>query len=385
MYVKGKENLQRKKVTKIIIGIIIIVTCLGGAIALSTRNSADDFTEEYELVEVKEMNLSETIDATGKVLSLEKKDLYADYEGFVNQVKVKAGDNVKKGDILLTITSSALKEQWQAADSALKQAELNLALSTGQLATELGVNQVSEKNLLQVENYTHQVAIYREQVKQAKDRLAVLNAKNDGYYVANNEELMIRAPFDGQVAWIHTGRREKVTPQTLLATVVKPDALGVEAQIDENDINRIKKGQNVVALGNDEEQAENTGVICEVGTLGQEIEEVVYFPVRIELTDQTKGLLPGMTVDVTVTVNERKAVLAVPAGSVVTQNGRDYVNVRHQDKLMQVPVEIGLRQGKFWEVKSGLSAGTQVAVAKPEAMLPSANVSGFRPGVRVRR
>ena len=125
-------------------------------------------TKQYDFISVRPMTLTETVDATGQVQALEKKDLYADYDGVVEQVNFHAGDRVKKGDIILSISSAPLKQQWQEADSALKQAQVNLNLTMGQLATELAINRVSTSNALQLENYYKQVALYKEQVAQAR-------------------------------------------------------------------------------------------------------------------------------------------------------------------------------------------------------------------------
>ena len=343
-----------------------VVGVLTGAVFLVFANkSPKDLTAKYEFYPVQRMDLSETIDTTGSILALEKKDLYPDYEGAVETVNVKGGDYIKKGAVLLTIKSSLLKDQWLEADAALKQAELNLVQASALLTTELALNQITKTNAIQLESYTHQVSLYREQVSQAKSRLNALKEKNDGYYMVDNEKLIIRAPFDGKVAWINVQPGDKVTPQSLLGTVIKPDAIGVEAQIDQNDINLVKPGQKAIVTGKDDRQSKNNGSVYEISILGEESEAVINFPVRIKLDGTPKGLQPGMEVDVTVLVKEHPDVLGIPAGSVIQKDGRDLAQVKRGDKLILVPVRLGLKQGKYWGVKSGLEEGDQVAVVKP--------------------
>ena len=198
--------------------------------------------------------------------------------------------------------------------------------------------------------------------------------------MADNEKLFIRAPFDGQVAWVNVRQGDKILPQSVLATIIKPDALEVEAQIAENDINSLRTGQKAQVTGNDPEQRQNPGTVVEISQLGQSTaaagqttastnlavtQGIVNFPVRIRLTGRPVGLKPGMTADVTVVTEEHPGVLAVPAGSVIRENGADRVRVRRNDKLVTVPVELGFKHGKYWEVKSGLRAGDPVAVPKP--------------------
>lgn len=362
----------------IIIAAVSVVLAVALFLILSNRRNQNDLAQNYDFFTVKRMDLNETVDATGNVLALEKKDLYADYEGAVEVINVKGGDSIKKGDVLITIKSSVLKEEWQEANADLKQAELNLIQASALLSTELALNQVQKTNAIQLESYTHQVSLYREQVNQVKTRLKALEEKNDGYYRADNEKLFIRAPFDGQVAWINVQPGDKVMPQTLLGTAIKPDRFGVEAWIDQNDIDLVKPGQKATVNGKDLKQSENTGTVTEISVLGEENEEdeVVNFPVRIKLTGTPQGLQPGMSVDVTVLAEEHSDVLAIPAGSVTQKDGRDLAQVKRGNRLVSIAVELGLKQGKYWEVKSGLKVGDQVAVAKPELLAKQSTGSG---------
>lgn len=364
---------MKQKSTKIIVALIILATAF--TLLVFAKHNQGDPLQNYEFYSVQRRDLSETIDATGKVLALEKKDLYADYEGAVEAINVKSGDYVKEGDIILTIKSAVLKDQWREAEAELKQAELNLVQASALLTTELALNQVQKANAIQLESYTHQVSLYKQQVSQAKSRLNALKEKNDGYYMADNEKLFIRAPFTGKVAWINIQPGERVTPQTLLGTVIKPDVIGVEAQIDQNDINLVKPGQKAIVTGKDEIQSENAGLVHEISVLGAESDEVVNFPVRIKLNGIPKGLQPGMEVDVTVLAEEHPNVLAIPAGSVIQKDGRDLVQVKRGDRLVTVPVELGLKQGKYYQVQSGLKEGDKVAVAKPDVAKGSAGTN----------
>jgi HlyD family secretion protein len=364
----------KKKTAGLIGGVVLILVIVAWAWPKSPNFK--DIARKYDFFTVKRMDLSEKIDATGNVLALEKKDLYADYEGAVEKVNVKAGDYVKKGDILVSITSSALKQQWQEADFSLKQAELSLNQVTVELATEVALNKITTTNAILVESNYHKVDLYKQQVKQARERLDALKLKNDGYYVANNETLFIRAPFNGQVAWINVSQGDKITPLMVLATEMKPDTLGVEAQIDQNDISMVKTGQNALITGKDPGQSQNPGYVTEISVLGQTAQDVVSFPVRIKLAGNSRGLKPGMSVDVTVLADEHPQTLAIPAGSVTSKKGRDLVSVRRNDRIIPVAVELGLKHGKFWEIKSGLKTGDQVAVPKPPLLAKQPAITG---------
>jgi multidrug efflux pump subunit AcrA (membrane-fusion protein) len=87
-----------------------------------------------------------------------------------------------------------------------------------------------------------------------------------------------------------------------------------------------------------------------------------------------------MSVDVTVLADQHPNVLTIPSGSVTQKNGKQLVKVLRQKRLVQVPVELGVKQGKNWEVKSGLKAGDKVAVPKmPMIAMSNGSSTGARP------
>jgi HlyD family secretion protein len=166
-----------KKKTVIILGSVVVLAFVLAFIFF--RPHAKNSLAQYDFSSVNPMNLSEEVDATGKVLALEKKEVYPDFDGTVEQINVQAGASVKKGDPLLTIKSTSLNSQWQQANTELKQARINLSQASAELATELALNKVSKNNALQIETYSHQISLYKSQVKQAEKDLNDLNARND--------------------------------------------------------------------------------------------------------------------------------------------------------------------------------------------------------------
>lgn len=360
---------MKKKIAFIIAGVLVIAAA--GFFLWPKADPLQDIAKKYDLVKVQKMNLSETVEVTGTVYPLEKKDIYSDFTGIVKAVKVKAGEQVQKGDVLLTIDSSSLKEQWDEAETLLKQAKLNLAKAKVQLGTEFALNQISADNALQLENYTHELSLYQEQVKQAEQRLAALEEKNDGRLL--DDVLTIRAPFSGQVAWINVKSGDKVLTEELLATVINADALGVEADVDQNDIGLIRTGQTVKVVGKDTKQTENIAVVTEISTQGQADGEVINFPVRMKITGTPQGLQSGMSVDVTIIAAEYPDVLTVPAAGVIEKDGRSEVNVLRGKSIVPVTVKLGYQQGKYWEVLSGLKSGDKVAIVKPALLSKGSN------------
>jgi len=81
---------------------------------------------DYLTVQVDKGEVLQSVDATGSVESSQAIELNFKTVGQINQLKVKAGDQVKTGDILATLKAGAVKSHVQDARSALLEAQANL-------------------------------------------------------------------------------------------------------------------------------------------------------------------------------------------------------------------------------------------------------------------
>jgi len=88
---------------------------------------------------------------------------------------------------------------------------------------------------------------------------------------------------------------------------------------------------------------------------------VVNYPVIVALTNNDGQVKPGMTTNVTITVEERANVLLVPLRAVRTQGNQKIVTVVYQGQNIAVPVTTGLSNDTSVEITSpGLQEGDQV-------------------------
>jgi HlyD family secretion protein len=97
---------------------IIIVFCLIGAVAYGQYKKSTAPTE-YETVLAKRGDIKQTVEATGKIRSANDIKLRFEMAGTVGAVNVKEGDEVKEGDIIMTLKASDL-------DALVAQAVANL-------------------------------------------------------------------------------------------------------------------------------------------------------------------------------------------------------------------------------------------------------------------
>ena len=130
---------------KIIVPAVVILAA-GGILAAvwfrsgARKASADHADRKQSTVLLERMDLTKSVSATGTVESCRSRTVSADVTGVtVKRVKAAVGDEVKKGDVLVTFDTSDYKEELSEAkqnlEDARSEADRNEALAKEQLAS----------------------------------------------------------------------------------------------------------------------------------------------------------------------------------------------------------------------------------------------------------
>jgi HlyD family secretion protein len=140
--------------------------------------------------------------------------------------------------------------------------------------------------------------------------------------------------------------------------------LFILARVDESDIGKVVIGQRV-KISVDAYSGQNfEGVVDRIAPVGVNVQNVVTFEVRIEISSENKNLLkPEMTADVEIIIAESIGALMVPTNAVKVEDGKSTVMVEGDGGVpMPREVETGIDNGEFIEILSGLSETDVVLV-----------------------
>ena len=137
------------------------------------------------LVALSTLLAAEGITLSGTVISDNKKMITSRFMGFVTDVKVAEGDNVKRGELLYTIDSKEIDSALAQVQLGISQAQLSLQMYQNQY-TNVKLNLERHKRLLEKdmvskfevenlmlaeENLANMIIIAKKQVAQAEARL----------------------------------------------------------------------------------------------------------------------------------------------------------------------------------------------------------------------
>jgi len=213
---------------------------------------------------------------------------------------------------------------------------------------------------------------YSEDLKQAEadiDRAKAIldNAKVELSYAT------ITAPISGVIASVSTQEGETVAAglnAPTFVTIIDLNRLQVDAYVDEVDIGKVKVGQGGVFTVDSFPDLEFKGKVVAIYPKAVIQENVVNYDVVIEIVTDYKGLLrPEMTASVTIFLDLRSNVLAVPAKAIKRDRGKNVVYILSNGEPKRCEIKVGWKDGQWIEIVDGLKQEQTVLLESPSGNL----------------
>ncbi|MGN0778870.1 MAG: efflux RND transporter periplasmic adaptor subunit [Aristaeellaceae bacterium] len=172
----------------------------------------------------------------------------------------------------------------------------------------------------------------------------------------------ITAEFDGRVNTISVEEGDEVSAGASLLQVADFTHMKVSIRVDEYDISSVQVGQRCTVTATATEQ-EFESTIAAIDYISASTGNVAYYTATAYV-DVGDGIYPGMQVSVTIPQEEAENVVIVKMDALsFDETNSAYVYMTGEDgTLTQVPVEVGVSNGNYVEIKSGLNAGDEVYV-----------------------
>ena len=212
--------------------------------------------------------------------------------GRIARLAVDEGDTVKQGHVLAELDNRELAASVAEWESRVRFQESQFRRANELFRTHTG----TEAALDQARN---ELATTVAALERAKRQLA---------------EMTLMAPADGVIIRRDGEIGQLLQPGATVFWMLCCDSLRISAEIDEEDIDRVKPGQKVVIRADAFPNQVFHGIVGEITPKGDPVART--FRVRIRLPADSP-LLIGMTADCNVIVAERENALLIPATSVV--------------------------------------------------------------------
>ena len=144
----------------------------------------------------------------------------------------------------------------------------------------------------------------------------------------------------------------------------------VKASINEVDVGKLKRGQRV-EIGFDAIKGKvYEGKVRRISPSGTEEENLVVYPVEVEILNSDEKIRPGMTADLDIIIAEAENVICIPKHAVINREGRTMVNIRKENKFVPRPIITGIEDEVMIEVKEGIDIGDTLMIPSGELFVP---------------
>ena len=356
-----KNNVEAKRgrkytkriVIMLIVVVVIAVLLIGWGVLRAFfiakfLTSFANQTQTVATITAQEQPWQSRIQSVGTLTAINGAALSAEVSGIVATIDFRSGEDVQKGDVLLT-----LRPNNDPAVLAQLQAQARLA----SINYERDAQQFAAK------------AVSRAQLDTDRANLDSADAQVAAQEAAMAEKV-VRAPFSGRLGIRQVDIGQYLAAGTKIVTLEQLNPLFVDFYLPQQDLPRLAIGQKV-ELGLDTYPSRLfPATITAIGAaLTQDTRSIA---VRAELQNPDAALRPGMFTAVFVDVGAVREAVTLPQTAIAYNSYGDTVytvehgkDVQGHETLLarQVFVTLGATRGDQVQVLSGIEPGTQIVIA----------------------
>ncbi|MCE3604784.1 efflux RND transporter periplasmic adaptor subunit [Massilia sp. P8910] len=286
---------------------------------------------------------------TGSVQPERKADLRAEVSAVVLQVLKENGDLVKRGDVLVKLDETAIRDSLSSAEQSARAAAQ---------ALDQAERQLERMKTLRASGMTSAQALDDAEVRRNTAMSEVSAAKSRAALARQQlGRTVVRAPFDGVVSERKVSAGDTASIGKELLKVIDPSSMRFEGRVSADRISTVKVGQAVSFRVNGYAGEEFRGVVKRVDPAANEVTrqvEVLVGFAQGSAVPKVSGLYGEGRIEA-----ETKAALMLPEGALVKAGDKAYAWRLRDKTLNKVDLAVGPRDTRSgnYEIKQGLAAG----------------------------
>ncbi|WP_099192008.1 efflux RND transporter periplasmic adaptor subunit [Tepidibacter mesophilus] len=409
---------KKKKIIGISISLVILLF-----IVFNFKTSGSSDVMSVRTTDIIKSDISSNIYVKGELKSKVKSEISSDLTYIVDNIFVKEGDQVKKGDRLATfdmkqlnqdIESAKLEFEIQEAQYKEKNSEEQIlslqkdienqtmdfeiaqnkyesskslyelgSISKDELDSDYNTYKKSQNNLDKIKADLNKAIREKNNDSDAKSlELKKLNLKQK---IDDLSKSTIKSPIDGTVTAIDA--KIGSIPKGAGGIFVIEDLKTLKATFDINefDISKLHKGQEInlttESLPNSTFKGKITNIyptarVKEGSSSGKQI----IIPVEVDLLGNIEGLRPGLVIESKIETEKQKDTLVLPYEAIYEKPDKTKcIFLVKNELLKEIPVELGIQSELEVQVISkNIKPGDKVALNPNETFIDGMKVSTMK-------
>jgi len=380
------------------IGMLLLLTVIGWWLRGWATSDTSIARERLRLAAVTRGEFVSDVAAQATVVAAVSPTLYAPAAGTVTLTK-RAGDGVHKGDVVATVDSPELRNEYDRERNSLDSLTLDLRhqeieirrkmLESRQSSDLAGVDiAAAEREFKRAQWAWDQRVIPERDYLAARDGLDAARLKHthalqtasleksglnlelqtqrlqlerQQLVVADLErrvgDLEMRSPVDGMVGSVAVIQKAAVQRDAPIVTVVDLSAFEIEFRVSEGYASQLAIGMPVeIRYGNDNLRGEVTAVSPEIKQ--NEVTGRVRF-----VGEPPAGVRQNQRVSIRILMDRRDDVLKVERGAFYEASGGKYAYVVHDGVAERKPITTGAASVRDVEIQGGLEVGDEIVIS----------------------
>jgi len=359
---------MKKKVTTIIL--LTIVVAFGGAMYYLYQKNAED-PEVYETETASTRTIVKKTVATGNILPLEEVLIKPNISGVIEEIYVEGGDYVKSGDLLAKIKVVPNLDALNSAKDNIDAARINLDDQKRNLDRQQAL---FDKRVIS------KVDMERAQVSfdQAKQTYGAANKRYDivktgttrGF--GNAANTLIKSTVSGMVLEVPVEVGNQVIESnnfnegTTIAAIADVEKMIFKGKVDESEVGKIRENLPLEITVGAIENKVFEAVLDYIAPKGNAENGAIQFEIKGTLKKQdTTFIRAGLSANASIILGRADSVMAVKEALVQFdgKTKKPFVEIENGDqKFERKDVELGISDGIFVEIKSGIGADDKIKV-----------------------
>ena len=305
---------------RVVIVVVALVVAAAAAYLWQGRGTATGGS--YRTAAVDRGDIRVTISATGTLGAISTVDVGSQVSGQVTEVLADFNDRVSRGQVIARIDPDTFEAQIAQGNASVAAARANLATARAGLQNAeadyarkaaLGKGQLVAASDIDLARAARDQA--RAQVDAAQAQIIQQGASTRTARL-NLDRTVITSPVDGVVLTrtVEPGQTVAASLQAPVLFQIAEDLSQMEIllAIDEADIGQVKPGQNVSFSVDAFPDRQFRGRVQQVRLSATNTNNVITYPVVVQVDNSDQSLLPGMTASAEIEVSRRDDVLRVP-------------------------------------------------------------------------
>jgi len=306
-------------------------------------------TIPVEVAIVQREQISATKQFSGTLEGEEQANIVPKISERITAIKTHVGESVNEGRVLVELDKSGATSQFYQAQAGFTNAE---------------------KTYERMKALYQDGAISQQSLDGAQTAFDVAKANFD----AAKSSVELTTPIPGVVTAVNVSVGDLTTPGEVLITVARIKRMKVDFDVNETDLGDLTLGHAVQVFSEAKPDAKVKGQIVQLSK-SADVRSRTFQVKALFNNTADNWFRPGMFCRVNVPVSSSVKCLTVPATAVVSDGVSNRVFMVHDNRSYQHTVQLGITDGKKFEVLSGLSEGDTVVTTGATSARDSGYVS----------